>query len=196
MKNRIPIVQNNRGLTLVEVTVTAMILGMVLAVVCGVFFSSNQLHRKTNERVEIQNDTRLGLSIMTKELRHAGCDPMEFGVTGVVQAAADTVRVRADLDGDGTIQTTEPSEDVLYFYDPATETVFRNPGTGAQAIVSNVTAMTISYLDGANNVLGPLPLDNTLITQVRSISITITTDSQDAGQVTWGTTIALRNLSG
>lgn len=196
MKTTRSIIWNRSGLTLVEVAITGMILGIVLAVVMGVFFSSNRLHQKTNQRVGMQMSTRLGLDIMTKELRHAGCDPSEVGVTGVVKAAADTIRIRADLDGDGAIQTAEPSEDVTYYYDPGTQILYRDPGTGPQVIVPNVTNVTISYLDGASNVLGPLPLDATNMARVRSVAITITADSQDAGQVTWGTTVALRNLSG
>ena len=196
MKPEAPNIRDNKGFTLVEVMITGMILAVVLAVVTGVFLSSSRMHQRTNQRVGIQMNTRLGLAIMSKELRHAGCDPSEFGVTGVVWADDDTVQVRADLDGDGVIQTAEPSEDVTYFYDASTQTLFRDPGTGPQVIVPNVSSVTIVYLDATNTVLGPVPLDAATITQVRSIAITITTDSQDAGQVTWGTTIALRNLSG
>jgi prepilin-type N-terminal cleavage/methylation domain-containing protein len=184
----------NGGMTMVELIMTTMILGIVLIVVNSVFFSSHDMYTKTNERAGMQMDSRLGLSIMSQELRHAGCDPAEIGVQGVVRAAADTVRIRSDLDGDGVIETTEPSEDVTYFYDSSVQALFRDPGTGgAEIIVANVSNFTIAYLDASNNVLSPLPLDATKTAQVRAFALTIKTERPKSGEIELATTIALRN---
>lgn len=178
---------------MVELMVTTVALGIILAVVNSVFFTSNDMYARTNQRAEIQMDNRLGMGIMAREIRVAGCDPDQVGVQGIVRAAADTIRVRADRDADGFIQTTEPSEDVTYFYDAGQQMIFRNPGTGPQPIVDNVSALTITYLDASNNVLGPLPLTALQANKVRLVSLAMTTTSQDAGEITLNTTIMLRN---
>jgi prepilin-type N-terminal cleavage/methylation domain-containing protein len=181
------------GFTLVELLVTTAALAVVLAVVNTVFFSSNRMYAKTNERASIQMDSRLGMSIMVRELRHAGCDPREVGVVGIVRAAADSLHIRADTDANGAIQTAEPSEDITYLYDPNLQSIFRDPGTGPQLLVPNVTNMTLTYLDAAGAVLGPLPLTANLAARVRSIAVAITTRARDVGEITLTTTIALRN---
>jgi prepilin-type N-terminal cleavage/methylation domain-containing protein len=192
----IKVITSNRkqdGFTMVELMVTTVALAIILAVVNSVFFTSNDMYSRTNQRADLQMDNRLGMGIMAREIRHAGCDPQEIGITGVVRAAADTIRVRADMDGDGAIQTAEPSEDITYFYNPAQQTIFRDPGTGPQPIVDNVSAMTLTYLDANNNVLGPLPLSAAQANRVRLVSIAMTTTSQDAGDLTLNTTVLLRN---
>jgi prepilin-type N-terminal cleavage/methylation domain-containing protein len=194
MKKKTAYLMNNGGFTVAEMLVTTLILAIVLGAVNTVFFSSNEMYDKTSQRAHVQMDARLGMSILTKELRHAGCDPVEIGVVGVAYAATDTVRIVGDHDGDGTISIAEPSEDVTYFYDPSSETLFRDPGTGPQVIVPNVTNMTITYLDRSNTALTPLPLSAANAARVRSVAISVTTEARDSGEVTLTTTVALRNM--
>lgn len=183
-------------MTLVEVMLSATILAVVMVVVTGIFISTSRLYSKTNRRAGVQMNSRLGLSIMTTEIRQAGADPAfpPIGVVAIVEARQDSIRVRADLNGDGAIQTTEPSEDVMYFYDSTLQTIFRDPGTGPEAIVPNVSAMDFAYFDASNNPLGPLPLDATGAARVRSVGLTVTSEDRDSGAMTLTTRITLRNL--
>lgn len=186
------------GMTMVELLVTTVVFGVVLAVLNTLFFSSNRMYAKTNERAGIQMNNRMGMSIMTTEIRQAGCDPAQppigpIGVTAIVLATADSIRINADLNADGAISTVEPSEDVTYFFDGAANTLNRDPGTGAEVVVPGVTNASFTYLDGANNVLGPLPLTANLANRVRTVLVTVTTTSDDAGAITLSTAIALRN---
>ena len=109
--------RNNSGFTMVELLVTTIVLAIVLAAVNGIFFSSNQMYNRSNRLAGAQMDSRLGMSIMSKEIRHAGCDPGGIGVTPILVATNDSIRINADLDADSTITTVEPSEDVMYFFD-------------------------------------------------------------------------------
>lgn len=193
MTSKKSILLDVKGLTMVELMITTVILAVVLAVVNGIFFSSNEMYAKTNRRAGIQSNTRLGMSIMTKEIRHTGLDPLDAGINGLMAAKADTIRCIADMNADGAIQTAEPSEDVTYFYDAVAQAVMRDPGAGPQVIVPNVTAMNFAYLDGANNPLLPLPLTPAQTSQVRSVAISMTSQARDVGDVTITTTIALRN---
>jgi type IV pilus assembly protein PilW len=184
---------DHRGMTMVELMITTVVFGIVLAVLNTLFFSSNTMYAKTNERVGLQMNGRTGLSIMTTELRQAGCDPTDIGLQGLLTAAADTIRVQADVNGDGAISTAEPSENVTYFFDPATQTLNRNPGSGAAVLVPNVTNAVFSYLDAANNPLGPLPLTANQANRVQTVTVTMTTTSQRVGDITLTTSISLRN---
>ena len=130
---------------------------------------------------------------MTTEIRQAGMDPVPVGVVGVVAAQARMVRIRADLNGDGAIQTTEPSEDVTYRYDDTTRVVTRDPGTGPVAILNNVTAMQLTYFDSANQPVAPLPLNATAAARVASIGLTVTSENRDSKPITLTTRITLRN---
>jgi prepilin-type N-terminal cleavage/methylation domain-containing protein len=185
---------NQGGLTLVELIVTVIILGIVLVVVNQVFFSSTRLYGSTSTRANQQMSARAGLSVMANELRTAGCDPSipPAGIQAILSAAGDTVRVQSDLTGDGAIQTAEPSEDVMYYYDAGQQAVMRDPGTGPEVMIPNVTGCQFTYFDVDNNALVP-PLNTADRSRVRSIGINITTETQRGGQMTANTRISLRN---
>jgi hypothetical protein len=103
------------------------------------------------------------------------------------------IRVRADLNGDGVIQTTEPSEDVTYRYNDTTRVVTRDPGSGPAPMLSNVTAMQLTYFDAANQPLATLPLTSADAARVSAIGLTLTTSNRDSRSITLTTRIALRN---
>ncbi len=196
MKKLLRHIRLSSGMTLVEVMITATILSVVLLVISGVFVSTSRLYSRTNQRASVQMNSRQGISIMMTEIRQAGADPGDppIGVLAIVDARQDTIHVRSDLDGDGAIQTAEPSEDVMYFFDSTTQAILRDPGSGPEVIVPNVTAMALSYFDASNIQLNPMPLSAADAARVRSVGLTITSEDRDSGVMILATRIALRNI--
>lgn len=194
--NSISLIRNNHGLTLVEIMMTLLIFAVVLAVVNNVFFTTQGLYSRTSQRAGMQMTTRAGMGVMMTELRAMGCDPTETGIAGLRNARADSCRFQSDLNGDGNITTNEPSEDIVYYYDPGLETVFRDPGTGAQPFITNVTQFSFQYFDNNNQQLGPLPLTPQLISRVRSIGLVITAETPRGGEMDTSTRVGIRNLGG
>jgi len=185
---------NSKGLTLVEVMMTLLIFGVVLGVVSNVFFTTQGLYGRTSQRADQQMSARAGLTVMIEEIRRAGADPEMVGIVGLVRATQDSIHVRAELNDVDGIQLDEPSEDVLYYYDPAQGAVMRDNGTGAQIMVPNVTNFQIQYFDDANQVLGPLPLTPALAAAVQSVGINMTTDTRGGGEMILTTRVGMRNL--
>lgn len=195
-RNHISLITRSEGLTLVEVMMTLLIFATVLAVVNNVFFTTQGLYNRTQQRADLQMTTRAGLNVMMTEIRALGCDPTEAGIAGLRSARADSCRFQSDQNGDGVIQVNEPSEDIIYYYDPAAETVFRDPGTGPQEFITNVTAFAFQYFDENNVQMGPLPLTPAAIPNVRSIGVVITAESLRSGEINTSTRVGLRNAGG
>jgi len=183
---------DEKGVTLVELIMAVLIFGIVLTVLNGVFFSSNRLYSATAVRAGQQMNARVGLSVMVTELRTAGCDPGLRGIANMLSATADSAHVQADYDGDGAIGTVEPSETVLYYYDAAQMAIVRDPGTGAQIMIRNVTAFTFTYFDANNQPLAS-PIAAADLDRVRSIGIALTTQTDRGGEVTADTRVTFRN---
>jgi prepilin-type N-terminal cleavage/methylation domain-containing protein len=189
--NRVPQL-GDKGVTLVEMMMAVLIFAIVMVVVNGVFFSSNRLYGNTTVRAGQQMNARVGISVMVTELRTAGCDPLQIGVPAVLTAAADSAHVRADYDGDGAISTAEPSEDILYYYDAGQQAIIRDPGTGPQVMIRNVTAFTFTYFDEDSQELAQ-PIAANDLDRVRSIGIALTTQTERGGEVTTDTRVTFRN---
>jgi len=187
--------RNDEGFTMVELLVALSIMATVIAILAAVLIGSVHTQRETMSRAEIQAAARQTVALMATELRQTGADPRipPVGVVGVAAADSTSVRIRADLNGDGAIGTTEPSEDVTYTYNPNTQTVSRNPGTGAQALQNHVTNLRFTYFDSEDAPLTSLPLSTTDRALVHSIGLTLTCDTPDSHPLTLTTRITLRN---
>jgi len=186
-------IRRDSGVTLIELLMAILIFGIVLVVINSVFFSTNRQYGATSARAGQQMNTRAGLSLMLTELRTAGCDSAEVGIPPFLSAQGDSVHVQSDYDGTGAIETgIEPSESVLYYYDPALQAVLRDPGSGPQVIMSNVTGFTLTYFDSANQPVAA-PVATNDMGKIRSIGIAITTQTDRGGQVTASSRVALRN---
>ncbi|MGH7681647.1 MAG: PilW family protein [Candidatus Eiseniibacteriota bacterium] len=193
-----PTIQRNgheSGLSLLELMVVLAILGMVMLTLMGIAVSTSRLHWRTSSLAGTQLSARQGMSLMETEIRQAGADPANppIGVVGVVTAQATLLRVRGDLDGNGVITTTEPSEDVIYSYDAVNKNILRNPGAGAQVVVPDVSSLAFTYYDGTNTVLGPLPLSAANASLVRAIGVNFQTMERDSMTITLSSRIYLRN---
>lgn len=184
------------GFTLVELLVAVTITGVALFTVTSIMLSSSRLQSRTSRRADVQAASRQVMALMSTEIRQAGADPGNppIGVSGLAAGQANMIRVRADLDGNGAISTAEPSEDVTYAYNDTTGVILRDPGTGAQPILDNVTGMTFDYFDEDNALVTPLPLSVADAARVRSIGLSITSMDRDSQPFTLTTRITMRNL--
>jgi Tfp pilus assembly protein PilW len=185
------------GMTLVELTITVVILAAVFLIVSSVFLSTSRFQSRTVRRAEMQMSSSQGMQLMTMEIRQCGADPAEpqIGVVPIVTGTATEIRVRSDLDGNGVLTTSpEPSEDVTYTYDAGQRAITRNPGSGAVIAIPNVSAMTLTYFDATNAPLTTLPLSTADAALVRSVGLTMTTTDRDSIDMTLATRIMLRNL--
>jgi type II secretory pathway pseudopilin PulG len=176
-------------MTLVELMIVIGILATVILALTSILLSTSRVQSRTVRRAGLQADSRQALSLMTNEIRQAGLDP-----GGIVAAQDSMIHLRANLNGDGSIQTTEPSEDITYCYDPAQDVITRDPGTGPAVVLANVTGMSFSYFDSANQPVTPLPLNATDAARVHSVGLTITCVDHDSQPLTLATRITLRNM--
>jgi type IV pilus assembly protein PilW len=185
----------DRGLTLIEVVVTLGLLSVVVLIITTILITSGKTHRRTMGQAEVQAASRQTLALLTTEIRQAGADPRNppMGLQGVVTADSVTLRVRADLNGDGAIQTTEPSEDVTYAYDAGSGTLSRDPGSGAASLLTDVTSFRISYFNAADQPLTTFPLSATDCSLVHSVGVSMTCQGRDTQPFTLATRITLRN---
>ena len=184
------------GFTLVEFLVALTIMATLMAVLTAVLMSSGHTQRRTMARAELQASARQTMELVATELRQAGSDPRipPVGIVAVIAADSTSLHVRADLNGDGAIQTTEPSEEVTYTYNAGAETLSRDPGGGAQVLQTGVTMLRFTYFDASNQPLTALPLNATDCSLVHSIGVTFTCTAANSYPLTLATLVTLRNL--
>ncbi|MHB8907502.1 MAG: PilW family protein [Syntrophales bacterium] len=164
------------GFTLVEMLV-AMGVGMVmLAAVASVFTLQNKTLSSQEDMVELQQNVRAAMDIMTSDIGMAGYDLTRVNDTvsannfvGVATMSATQIRIQADLDGSGAINAAS-QENLTYSFDTTDTTnkkIRRDSGAGAQPFMEHAENLAFAYLDGQGNVTAAPA-------RVRRIRITIT----------------------
>ncbi len=185
--------KDRRGMTLVELMVALLIFGIVMGVVFSVMVNSRNSYEDTRERAQFQQSVRAVISLLTREIRSAGCNPTQAGFEPLPIAATWVLQCQADLNGDSDAADMNPDENVTYIFNPGTGELFRDNGNGPVAILGGLQGVTFDFFDGAGNQLLNLPLGPLDRAQVREVGVTLRGGLRDGETVTYSTRVALRN---
>jgi len=198
---------NQRGFTLIELMIALVLSSIVIAAVFTVFTSQEKIYNIQDQISEAQQNVRVGLDWIVKEIRMAGFDPTGSAGAGIVVADAGSIQITADLDSDGN--TDETDEDInFHLYDSGGDGDLdlgrESPSGNTQPVVENISnnGLKLRYFDGAGNELTSTPLSSADRAAVRTIEITLTAQTtrrnQDTGEYitrTLTSRVTPRNLS-
>ena len=200
------------GFTLAEVLVATTLSTMVLLGLYLLYDVNQATFIRGEQRTDLQQNARIGMDRLVRELRLAGNDPSGV-LTGVptipggqdncsgapaapleaIENAEHTcIRFYADVDPTPPAGTTERVE---YSYDAANQLLRRRQwdvtgaSNGAQPLAERVTALTFAYYDDANNCLGgtcgipPVAVPLPELGNIRRISVLLRTQDTQTGSV-------------
>ncbi len=172
------------GFALAELLVVLAVAGLVLLTLMGLLQQGRQAYLVGTARLEAQQDARVALERLGRELRGAGIDPRGTGFPPLVNPTLTGFTIQNDLNGDGVIAGNPES----VAYSLTGRTLRRNAGGGAQPLIDDVEALTFAYLDAEGR---PTQVPG----EIRSVLIAITTGPKKpgAGAVTMTTQIRFRN---
>ena len=183
----------NEGFTLAEVVMALGIMLLVLAAMINMFTSLNRTYTTQNVAAGVQQVTRAGIDIMTRNIRMAGFNPLNLNPIGIVQASPDMIRFKLDTDGDGTI-ATNTSEDMAYLLNGNKQLIRQLNGNSYSnvSLVENVADLTFRYLDNQD-------LETNELSAIRTVEVSLTVE-EPAGRDrvlsrTYATRVICRNLN-
>jgi prepilin-type N-terminal cleavage/methylation domain-containing protein len=182
------------GMTLVEMMIALTVFGMIMAVVMGFLVGSRNSYADTRERALTQQTARAVISLLTREIRSAGCDPLDSGFDTFGVAAPNSFECRMDLNGDGDFADADIDELVTWVYDPATGTLTRDSGEGAQVVLRGLTNLSFNFFDENGARIAGNPLTAVDRARVRVVEIMIQGETDRGEPVDYTTRIALRNI--
>ena len=170
-------VRSNQGFTLVELLVTLVVSGVVLAGICSTFYSQQTAYLNQEQIIAMQQNLRVAIYNMEREIRMAGHDPNGDAGAGIVTANANSIRIAQDLTGNGGTgdpdkDVGDPGEDITYSLQDADGDgdmdLVRNDhnGAGIQMIAEDIDALNFVYLNQNG-------LPTTLLADIRSVQITV-----------------------
>ena len=186
----------NNGFTLIEVMVAMAIMSVVMVMVISATTSLNRSNTTQNVAAGVQQVTRAGVDIMTRNIRMAGLNPLNINPIGIIQATSDSIRFQYDTNGSGTIATNaidDANEDMGYLLNGNKQLIRQLNGKASsnRSLVDNVSDLTFRYLDADNAQTSDL-------SAIRTIEISLTVE-EPAGRKqslsrTYSTRVICRNL--
>ena len=178
------------GFTIVELLVALMVASLVVAATFTVLRQGEQGYLFAAAQLEAQQNARVALERMAREIRAAGFDPTGAGFPAIVSPAPTSFTIQNDWNGNGVIDAN--NEIVTYLL--RSTTLRRNAGGGAQPVIEGVQALTFTYLDGDG-------ASTTVPERIRTVTIDLTVRQSltpgasvlDGPAVTMRTQARLRN---
>ena len=207
---------NNLGFTLIELLIAMAITSIVFAGMFSVYQSQANTNRAQKQVLEMQQNSRMALYVMTNEIRMAGYDIEGTNGAGITSAGDGSIgnpltfTFVADDDGDnndGDTLVDEPGElktvaFVLYVgYGDGDTDIGRAVGAGAsQPLAENIATLGFTYFDeDGTQIAQPIAASN--FSNIRYIHITIaaTIDSNETNYFNGNnrileTTVQCRNM--
>ena len=176
-------------MTLAELLVALLVLGLLLAAVGGLLENGERVYAFGSGRLESQQNARVGLDRMVREIRQAGFGGPSTSFSAVSVAEPRRIVVHFDLNGDGVIAGNP--ETVTWRLSGGV--LRRDAGGGAQPVIDGVRDLELSYFDAAG-----APTMNP--DAVRSVAIRLTTEPENfapdparPARTTFSTRVRLRN---
>ncbi len=200
---------NDRGFTLVEILIASAIFAMVLVGVYVIYDTNQSTYVRGEGRADLQQNARVALDQMTRELLMAGYDPSKVLAqpgTGINNFAIQsigpsTVRFLADVNGDGN------TEVVQFAYDGTNKRITRQVWTtvwntnqwdlgstgGAQSITEDntINSLAFIYRDDTNAITA----DDYAVRRIEiSLTASVKVGSQGTQALSLNSDVRPRNL--
>lgn len=142
-------VLSDSGFTIVELLVTMALFGVLTTVLFSVFQNSQTMTRTHQQNTDLNEESRLVLNRMSRELREAQtivsvANPVGFGYDPAAEVA---VTFQVDFNGNGVIEPAAPDpEEITYRYKPADKRVLLQAGGVTSPILAaNVESFKLTY---------------------------------------------------
>ncbi|MGD0821386.1 MAG: prepilin-type N-terminal cleavage/methylation domain-containing protein [Desulfomonilia bacterium] len=157
------LIQNNKGVTLVELMIVLVLSLLLMAAVYLTYQLQQASGQSQTQVVATQQDLRAAMDIISVDIMNSGANP-DYSVTkqqiqGITNTSgASSLELVMDLNGNGTTNgASDIGEDVIYSLQGTslTRTCVNPTGNITQYIANNVTQLTFTYFDSTYTPIVP-----------------------------------------
>ena len=190
-------IKNEKGFTLIEITMALLITSIVTGAIFSLFSLMTRSFTSQEVIASVQQQIRVGVDFISRDIRATGFDPTGEADAGILGATATRFQFTVDRDENGSL--TEAGENIIYTFNAAAgrlERVDVNSGFGTEVLIENVNVADSGfiYFDGNSPPVATLNPDDV---QTIVIAMTIEESAGRAAQVSrmLSARVSARNLS-
>ena len=180
------------GFTVTELVLALAMMMMVMAAMFSLLISLNRTYTTQNVTAGVQQVTRAGINIMTRDIRMAGLNPLKINQIGILEASVDKIRFQHDTNGNGTIESDQ-DEDIAYLLNGNHQLIRQKDGNSRsnKSLINHVEDLTFRYVDRKDE-------ETSILEDIQSVEISLMV-REPAGNNkfisrTYSTRVICRNL--
>ncbi|MCG6533921.1 MAG: prepilin-type N-terminal cleavage/methylation domain-containing protein [Syntrophales bacterium LBB04] len=189
--------ETSRGFSLLELMIAMSVGLIVLGAVYSVFTLQNKQFANQDVAVEMQQNARMAMDIITREIRMAGYNPTRTGsgsilptgsgslmpdpisttYVGIRNAAADTISFALDINGNGdlTAGSANPNENIVYdrYESPSGSGIYalgRTSNGNKQPVIQYLDSLGFEYFKADGSAATDLANIRTIRVTIRTIA--------------------------
>ena len=170
-------VQTQRGFTLIELLIALAVGALLMGGIYGILAQQRNAYARHQQILEMRQNVRMGLDVMTNDIRMAGFDPTGNAGAGIVTAEADLMRFTLDRNGSGTIGDAA-FEDVAYRARAGSLRIqsVREQASGFQPVVDTIQRLRFCYVLSSADPQAPCAPQVTgeQLKYIRAVRLTLT----------------------
>ena len=208
--------QKESGFSLIELIVAMTIMLLLMGVVSMVLSKTMGIRSREGRITDALASSEAALNVMSREISNSG-----FGIRSAASARTADNGILIDDSGSNRIhfrtnltntapysdtmepgETTDPGEDVTYFFDDTTKSIVRyDPnGTGTSVVVNKISNVTFKYFDYCTTcdptAGSDVPSANTSLVMITvSVDLEPVQGQPSGQQVVFTSQVNLRNSS-
>ena len=142
--------KSETGFSLLELTIAMAITLAIMTAASTLLATSLRTRSRENVRSEALASAQRALNIMTREIGNSGYGLTDNGIV-TADSGINSIRVRANLNNDTDLSDTD--EDVRFVFQSANGAIVRvDNAAGSVVLATNITGLTVKYLDMSGNV--------------------------------------------
>lgn len=147
-KNTFLLASEADGFTVTELVLALAMMMMVMAAMVSLLISLNRSYTAQNVTAGVQQVTRAGINIMTRDIRMAGLNPLKINQIGILEASVDKIRFQHDTNNNGTIDSDQ-DEDTAYLLNRNHQLIRQKDGNtrSNKSLVNHVKDLAFKYVD-------------------------------------------------
>jgi len=136
-------INQEKGFTLVELMVVVALSTIIIVAIYSAYIIQQRTYYSQDQVIEMQQNIRAGLDMMTREIRMAGYDPTESNnpAISITAASNNSITFTMDLDEDGATGGT--NETITYTLSGTNLT--RRVGAGAPQPIARMPRAIRKY---------------------------------------------------
>jgi prepilin-type N-terminal cleavage/methylation domain-containing protein len=169
---------NQRGFSLTELLVSIAVIGLVLAGVFALQQEGLDTYLMGSNRVEAQQNARVALALMTRELRElCAIDTGTLPTSTLIKFSIVDPNLSPTTPGYQSLDCSMLANVVTITYAWSSGTLSRQVGTAAaEPITGGVDSLSLFYFDANNGSIATVT--GSTVAEIRSVDIELTTKSE------------------